>query len=384
MKNYFAIITIDKYPNRDAGSVRTCSLAKLLIQLGYEPIVIGMGPYTGGKYLEDGNVKYCSLRCKSNNIISRVLGMFAFEIRVFFHLCNLGLDNISGLMFVSGSHILFRVLKIISKKRQIPLLYDCVEWYSPCEFNKGEQDYFYKKNNKLNSQLVDSNVSVISISTYLDDYYKRKQINSIRIPVILDVKKIDYCIEKTSERIKIVYAGMPGKKDHLVEFLTAIQEIKHDIRNRLNVTVVGIGLETYEESYGKLDSDIIGNIVTFLGRKSREETMRIVRMSDFALLLRKSDERYAKAGFPTKVVESMSLGTAMLCNLSSDLDMYLIDKENSILIDECSVKACKSSLRKLLACTDKEIEAMKANARKCAEENFDYSQYVESVQQLIE
>ena len=99
--------------------------------------------------------------------------------------------------------------------------------------------------------------------------------------------------------------------------------------------------------------------------------------------MRPSDERYAKAGFPTKVVESLSLGTPMLCNLSSDLAMYLTDGENSIIIEDCSADACCSALRRILALSREQMNSMRLSARKTAEDAFDWRKYKEEVSMFI-
>ena len=121
----------------------------------------------------------------------------------------------------------------------------------------------------------------------------------------------------------------------------------------------------------------------FEGRKPRSEVLRQVAGSDFAFLLRPSDERYAKAGFPTKVVESLSLGTPMLCNLSSDLAIYLKDGENSILINDCSADACCSALRRILALSREQMNRMRLSARKTAEDAFDWRKYKRVVELFI-
>lgn len=51
--------------------------------------------------------------------------------------------------------------------------------------------------------------------------------------------------------------------------------------------------------YGRKIPEIIAH-----GRVSREEVTQALSNSDFSILLRPSNERYTKAGFPTKSVDA--------------------------------------------------------------------------------
>ena len=73
----------------------------------------------------------------------------------------------------------------------------------------------------------------------------------------------------------------------------------------------------------------------------------------------------------------------MLCNLSSDLAMYLTDGENSIIIEDCSADACCSALRRILALSREQMNRMRLSARKTAEDAFDWRKYKEEVSMFI-
>lgn len=128
----------------------------------------------------------------------------------------------------------------------------------------------------------------------------------------------------------------------------------------------------------------ISESVSFEGRRDHDYVLQAVADADFAFLLRPSEERYAQAGFPTKVAESCSCGTAMLCNYSSDLELYLHDGENSIIVSGCNVDACQTALNKILKMQPEQIIQMKENARKTAEASFDLQQYIKVFSILVD
>lgn len=85
------------------------------------------------------------------------------------------------------------------------------------------------------------------------------------------------------------------------------------------------------------------------GRISRTEVLEDIKCLTFSILLREENLRYAKAGFPTKVVESLFCKTPVICNISSDLAKYLNDGENSMIVETCSSEGLAQVLRKTSA-----------------------------------
>ena len=120
------------------------------------------------------------------------------------------------------------------------------------------------------------------------------------------------------------------------------------------------------------------------GRVSRNEVLTALAGADFSMLLRPPEERYAKAGFPTKVVEGMMSGCAMLCNVTSDLGEYLVDGENSVLVGGAGASDVTKSLDRIAAMGRERIEAIKASARETAVRCFDYRRYVDQLGGFID
>ena len=101
------------------------------------------------------------------------------------------------------------------------------------------------------------------------------------------------------------------------------------------------------------------------------------------MLLRPAQERYAKAGFPTKVVEAMAHGVAMLCNLSSDLSEYLVDGENALIAADEGVDAVRAALLRAAALPGEEILRLRRAARDLAERAFDVRCYLADMERFL-
>ena len=103
--------------------------------------------------------------------------------------------------------------------------------------------------------------------------------------------------------------------------------------------------------------------------KSAQE---ITAHSDFSILFRKNDKTNT-AGFPTKAVESLSLGTPIFLNYSSDLHIYLQNYKNSIVVKDFKVKTLKKALIKMVEIDGTELQMMRQDALNTAQSNFLFS-----------
>ena len=383
-RKIFFIVTWNNYPEGDAGAVRQHAFAQNLKDIGYRPIIIGMGKETGfNKRLYD-RVEYYSLRFKNQNIISRILGRVLFFINVKKILRQYSKQKIAGILIVSGDKNTFKGIEKYATKNNISLYHDSVEWYSESEFKLGAKDPAYKHNNAINTRYINGNYKVFAISSYLTKYFNSKNIKAIRVPVIMDVKRSSRKQKKESSLIRFLYAGHMGSKDRIETFIKAVEALSTEEQEKIQFDIVGTTYEQYKAMYGSIDSQVLDKSIYFRGRISREEVMDYLSEADFTILLRPANERYTKAGFPTKVVESLSMGVPVVCNLTSDLGMYLINGENSVLVKEPSTEECKKAIQKICSMDIIALQKMQKAAYQTAIDNFDRANYLDEFRKFLE
>lgn len=375
------IVTTDRYPNGDAGAVRVHSFAKLLQMLGYQSTVVGMGVSTDFKFLEEDAVVYTSFRFSSPDIFSRVKGRLQFGKRVKNMLKDTSWDMILvGLV----SPKTMAALKQYAKKNNIPLLHDSVEWYSPEQFSIGKLHPAYIAMDRRNRIYVDQSMRVIAISSYLEKHFQSRGILTARIPAVMNVEQMS--CEKIIDPQKLVftYAGSPGKKDYLrviiESFAAMLTAVPHELR------LIGI---TKEQLVTLCDVDPahiekLGDRLCCMGRIPRAQVLEELKRSDFTVLMRSEEQRYAKAGFPTKFAESLATATPVISNATSDIADYLRDGVNGYLVSACSPQALTESLQKAFSLSYEERMIMHKTARKTAEECFEYTQYADQLKWLID
>ena len=99
--------------------------------------------------------------------------------------------------------------------------------------------------------------------------------------------------------------------------------------------------------------------------------------------MRSAEQRYAKAGFPTKVVESLSRSTPVICNLTSDLKDYLTDGQDALIVDACSAEALKVQLERAIIMSKAQRMDMCNHAAKTAENRFLYTNFTQQMQTVL-
>lgn len=381
MERKLLIISYGKYPNGNAGAVRQHTFAKLFMDLGYEVNVIGMGDSTNFQLKEYEGVKYISFRKEPNTITNRALNWLAYGNRLKTFLKSHG--GYTDILFIKTYfEPVLSYIKRYAKKNNIKLYHDSVEWYSPEEFAFGKLSLGYIKNNRMNTKLIDQQFNVVAISKYLENHYKGRGIHTIRVPVIMDKDSITPDKSDASDKVVVSYAGRIGKKDYIANILKAFLLLGDEEKTKIEFRLMGANLEQVSKITG-ISQEVLNansNLIHCMGRVPREVVLDNLRETDFTILIRDASLRYAKAGFPTKVVESLMSGTPVICNLSSDLGDYLIDGCNSIISESIEPENICKAIRRAANLSSEKRNKMKLEARDTAEKCFDYRNYIDVFQ----
>lgn len=374
-----------RFPEGDAESVRLHAIGKALRDSGNNVSYVGMGYHTYMQSYTFDGFEYTTLRKKYKNIIEKFYFYFNYSYRL--EQCIMSKikeQKIDCILFADISPYAINTLKKICKKNNIKIISDSVEWYSPEQFKLGNMSPGMILKNIEIKYTINKNVKVIAISKYLEKYFKSKDCEVIRIPIILDVENIPFEKKCLSDKLTILYAGAPGKKDYVEKMLRGILLLNDDERGKLQFILAGVSNKDIEVMFSREDINKLEETIHCLGRVSRKIVLEKLAEADFTVLLRSSEQRYAKAGFPTKVVESLSTGTPVILNLTSDLGEYLQDRRECLIVKECTSKAFSETLKYAITLTNDKITEMKKNARICAEKNFDYRHYIDSLSKFIE
>lgn len=374
----YLYFTTTQLTKESAGAVRIISFCRVLQDLGKEVIVVSLDNVAADTIHLYKEVNYTTIRSLSNGFISRAFNYIFYKKRV--KRCVYSLNEtyrIEGLFFYDIPAPAIEYLKTLAAERNIKLFHDSVEWYSPEQFKLGVFALPYILKNLLNRYIIDKKVNVVAISSFLQNYFQLKGINTLRIPIMMDMNEISHDKLLSADKLRLFYAGSPGKKDYLKEIILGLSQLRKDELEQVELQLLGITAEQLKEVCLVPEGCIeqCGASLIVRGRVSRDVVLEQLRTADFTVLLRSPNLRYAKAGFPTKVVESLATGTPVICNITSDLGNYLVDGQNCLIVSESSPQAFVNTLRRALMLTHQEKQNYCINARLTAEREFDYRKF---------
>ena len=273
-------------------------------------------------------------------------------------------------------------LKGWCRRNGVPLLFDAVEWYTATSpLGLITSPYLWQIEFAMR-RLIPRLDGVIAISGYLRDWFNQAHIPVVQVPPTLDVRAVIPGEGGGQKRLSLVYAGTPGQsKDQLGEIIAAVRALDPQGRD-LVLNLYGPTADQIRQLLATAGHTVPQAVVAH-GPVDHAVAMAAVGRADFSILTRRRN-RVSSAGFPTKFVESLAMGTPVIANLTGDMGNYLRDGENGLVCDSACAVSIGAALRRALALTDRQRCEMRARARATAETAFDYREYVDRLQYLVQ
>jgi len=183
---------------------------------------------------------------------------------------------------------------------------------------------------RINKKYADG---IISVSKFIESFYKKEKCCYALIPPLFNTfqRNIELC--EPENEVSFIYAGTPfintgrsaktsGMKDRLDKIIDLFLLLSK-IEIFYKFKIIGISKEEYLIAVPRQEILLKDNKnIEFLGRLSHKHTLALISVSDFSINYRDSN-LMTKAGFSTKIVESISLGTPVIINSISDTFDYL-------------------------------------------------------------
>lgn len=238
----------------------------------------------------------------------------------------------------------------------IHFLIDCVDMIPSTSGSiihrvvKSLDEYYQKKVLPRNA------AGLIVISSYLSNFYSDRGNKTVIIPPLIDLGKYESIIYQRSKDdvLRLIYVGFP--------FATDGRRVPRDsFKDRLDIAIEALGGENLprfifniygisKEQYLKVIPEhgpllvVLDEKVKFWGSVDNEKVINEIANSDFTLLLRDVNEM-TSAGFPTKVVESISCGTPVITTQTSDLKEYIVNNRTGFFVDINNLETLQRQLK---------------------------------------
>lgn len=387
------------FPFGNAAGKRVYTNGKILRELGYEVIYIGMDqkvstsePLKNTKNVYDG-FTYYNFSYPKHNIdwlnyrkeFKKLINLLTDETI---------LEDLGLVIYYGEPRLSFFLTKLIRycRQRSIKIVSDCVDWLTT-KTHHYLFDLFKWMNNTYEMLYANKKVDgIIAISSYLASYYENQCSHIVVIPPLSLFNQTISKPEITNDKIVITYAGLPFRKgqkiidrnilkDRIDKTIILLYEAKKR-GCRFICNIYGFTKEEYLKviPMQKYYLDRLESSVVFHGYKQNDEVLEYVKCSDFTILIRDVN-RDTTAGFPTKVSESISCGTPAITTKTSDLEYYIVEGKNGFFLDTTKKKNAVDELVKILSMDREEINRMK---QYCAQSQlFYYKNYVKQMKDFL-
>lgn len=314
-----------KYPDKDAGGKRVRILKNMLSKYADVDVTC---------WDVEGDIS--NLQCKDREIITNdFYGVGKSKISRAFHYLLLGRKTLSKFKFnfsiynviiLYNPPFLFSLcMYFLSKFQGFSVVIESNEWYESEHLPGGKYGLASLENfsrMKFSYLLFDK---FIVMSDFMYNYYSYHKKQVYKIPPIassFSTKHRD--VNSISECLHLMYAGSPGKKDRVNEIFDGYLSLSDEYKSKVKISFLGFTFDEFLSMYPKYSTANKFKNVVFLGRKSMDFVESYYAQVDYTIFLREN-KRYAKAGFPSKFVESLSYDTPVITNCVGDVS-YFIDK----------------------------------------------------------
>jgi len=385
MKNSKLIFYVGNFerPQYNATGKRVIGIARILSELGYKVILVGKVRTNDTKDFPikySDSIDYYSFPNRGYSTLPYIMFLKRIINRV-------GKPKIIIRFGSPGLAFFDKMLHIFCKKYGIKMIADVDDWL-PADgnsiiFNIIKTIDTYLRNAKYNCQ----SDGVITITSYLRNYYSRRNCKTIVLPPLVYEYKQNI---SNNDKVKIVYAGIPfriGKivkdsseaKDRLDICIKALSRISNE---NVVFEIYGITREQYLVAYPshKKLLDKSSRSIMFYGKKRMEEVQRAINNADYTIILRDRN-RATMAGFSTKVVESLSCGTPVITTDTSDLKKYITEGENGFYVDISNKNSLVTRLEEIVSFDSSRRKELKDNCY--GRQDFIYTNYIESMNTFI-
>ncbi|WP_416327616.1 glycosyltransferase [[Eubacterium] hominis] len=370
------------FPLNAAGK-RVLNNSKLLKSIGYNVIIISCEKVSEQTIKEIDGIKVYSVSyplstkewLEYEKVYKNIITIFnEIELK----------NEVCAIINYGAPRISFFMKKILNfcKKKNIICISDCVDWlHTPRNGNvvfrlaKWADTTYQKRyiNKKMDGMIV--------ISEFLKKYYEQTIKHIIILPPLSEkcfnsLKPIN--IDENA--VNILYAGIPfntkkiikdpiDMKDRLDLIIKCFEKMT-DINYNLHI----YGLEKKEVIFSmpSLENTIkkIGEKIHFYGLKDNDFILNEISKCDYTILFR-DKKRDTTAGFPTKVAESITQGTPVITNDTSDIRNYLEKQGLAFFVND--INDATNEVKKIIENNKSQINDLK---NKCKSSGiFEYSSY---------
>lgn len=394
MKKRLFILTNSKIPFGNANSNYIRMFAKAVLYAGWKVIVLGCGDnrdidkQIDGRYVFE-NIEYNNIAFNEHLLPFSISGHLAYGNAMVKHMKQYAVNDDDYIYIYSAYWNLFdQVKKEYSALHKIGhLVADCVEWFQPWQYKFGVANPEYQLW-KFNFQhCITKYKKVIPISKNLQQFFENHGCKTIIVPPMIDADGVQGEIQsKDYDVLNFMYSGAATNKDSIDVMLESLALLPRKDRERIKLHFTSLSQDTLKKLLGKKNHifDAVKESLIFHGWLGYTDLLDLYKGIDFLVIFREKNV-VTISNFPSKVPEMMNYGIIPICSDVGDYtSIYLTDKVDSIFVKKCTAEEGATVFSFAIHLSRKEIDEMKHNAKKCAQEKFDYRLWANTITTFLD
>jgi glycosyltransferase involved in cell wall biosynthesis len=181
-----------------------------------------------------------------------------------------------------------------------------------------------------------------------------------------------------------LWLGGDNPKEDLPDVLLGLAAVSHKVRARILLRIAGASRDAIVKRLGSHAAllESLSDCIQIVGRKDHLQALEEISQAEATVILR-HNHLFARAGFSTKFVESLSCGVPVIANLTGDLCHHLHDGVEGVVSEAASPAAFATALCQFVSMSSDQRNTMREAARREAERSFDYRRHTGSVGQYL-
>lgn len=368
------------FPSENSAGIRVLNNGYLLRSLGYEVMYIGLSK-------ELDKFKNLKSTCKTYDNFKYFAFPYPKGIKDWLYFST-QLKEVKGLLkevkpfsviaYGSISNVFFALLLgLWCKSSKIKFITDCVDWLSG-----GSGGMLFRIGKRVDTELQKRYVNasgdgVIAVSSFLAEYYKKKGCKTLVVPP-LSKNTVKICSNKyviKDKTIKLIYAGFPfptGRRVKDTSFFKDRIDISIELLSNLKARefsfdIFGLTQSDYLRNVPEhtLLLETLGEKIRFHGVVSNGDVVCNVSKSDYFFLFR-DNNRMTNSGFPSKIVEAVSIGIPVITTHTSDLSKYIQEGKNGYIFSTTNLRKNTEELNEIF---DKHFDEYERMKEYCVKQN---------------
>ena len=377
-------------PDRNASAIRCLGNAELWRSIGYDVVILGKLRPEPPAAPGESETTINGFRCIDirRPVWNRAFRSYVKSVEPVAEVVeSIGAEHILAIVAYNyPARGLAGIIRLCRRKGLFSVI-DCTEWYG------WEGGRVLHNLMRITGTWVRGNIltrcsgNVICASRYMAARLPRQ--NVLLLPFVVKASDAKWRNQSDLDnpvhmQRRFIYSGSPGmglSKDRLDYVIAGFHRI-HQGGVDFQLVVAGLTEESYlrmRPGHQRALAEM-GEKVTFTGRIPHLEALSLLKSADFSVFFRQSN-RMTNFGFPTKYVEAAAVGIPVITNATSNLNLYLENGCNGLLIATPNGESIYEAIMSAATMDGEKLTRMK---QRCGEENpFELSRWQDPMNQFL-